>query len=147
MDINKQKAGLEQFQAESQPILIDFAERLEYANSSSLLEQKEHLMEFVILVAEFMRDQDVDEETRVWITVRIGYLLGEYFAARYEGYWGVNERVDSPQYGHYVIFAPAPSLEHKAYPIAVFEAANEFVHQAPERDLVSMIEEIEQLIK
>lgn len=145
--IQERRANLEQFSKESYPVLIDFAERLEHSDPSSILLDQEVMYLFVETVAEFMRAEPVDEETSVWISVRIGYLIGEYLIQKYEGHWGINLNETSPQYGHYVVFALSPKNKEKAYPVDPFEAANEFVNQAPDRDLISLIDEIEAMIK
>ena len=144
--VQERRDNLEQFSKESYPVIIDFAERLEHEEPSSILLNKEVMSLFVGTVAEFMRAEPVDEETSLWIAVRIGYLLGEYLIQKYEGHWGVNLNEMSPQYGHYVVFAISPKNKEKAYPVDPFEAANEFVNQAPDRDLISLIDEIEAMI-
>lgn len=144
--IKERKEKLDQFVQESHPVLVDFAERLNHPNPSAILKDQEELSYFLGMVGEFMQSEPVEEETQVWISVRIGYLIGEYLLQKYKGYWNVNENIDSPQYGHYVVFAPSPSNDQKAYPVDPFEAANEFVNQEPDRDLISLIEEIEHLI-
>lgn len=145
--IQERRDNLETFAKESYPVIVDFAERLEHPDPSSILLKKEEMILFIGTVAEFMRAEPVDEETRVWISVRIGYLIGEYLIQKYEGHWGVNLNEKSPQHGHYVVFAVSPRNEEKAYPVDPFEAANEFVNQEPDRDLISLIEEIEAMIK
>lgn len=145
--IQKRRDNLETFAKESYPVIIDFAERLEHHDPSSILLDQKVMTLFIGTVAEFMRAEPVDEETRLWISVRIGYLIGEYLIQKYQGHWGVNLNEQSPQYGHYVVFAVSPKNEEKAYPVDPFEAANEFVNQAPDRDLISLIEEIEAMIK
>ncbi|WMX13482.1 MULTISPECIES: hypothetical protein [unclassified Aureispira] len=145
--IQERRDNLEQFAKESYPVIIDFAERLEHHDPSSILLNSEAMTLFVGTVAEFMQSEPVDAETRVWISVRIGYLIGEYLIQKYEGHWGVNLNENSPQYGHYVVFAISPTNSQKAYPVDPFEAANEFVNQEPDRDLISLIEEIELMIK
>lgn len=144
--IQERRANLEQFSKESYPVIIDFAERLEHNDPSSILLDQEVMSLFVGTVAEFMRAEPVDEETGLWISVRIGYLIGEYLIQKYEGHWGVNLNKNSPQYGHYVVFALSPKNKEKAYPVDPFEAANEFVNQAPDRDLISLVDEIEAMI-
>jgi len=145
--IQERRANLEQFSKESYPVIVDFAERLEHNDPSSILLDKEAMSLFLGTVAEFMRAEPVDEETSVWVSIRIGYLIGEYLIQKYEGHWGVNLNESSPQYGHYVVFAISPKNEEKAYPVDPFEAANEFVNQAPDRDLISLIDEIETMIQ
>ncbi|BDS09753.1 hypothetical protein [Aureispira anguillae] len=144
--IKERKEKLEQFVQESHPVIIDFAERLNQSDPSSILLDQQKTSYFLGTVDEFMREEPVDEETSLWVSVRIGYLIGEYLIQKYSGHWGVNENPDSPQYGHYVVFALSPSNDQKAYPIDPFEAANEFVNQEPDRDLISLIDEIEALL-
>jgi len=144
--IEQRKAGLDQFIAESHPVIVDFAERLEHPNASAVLTDNTEMSYLLGMIGEFMKDELVDEETHNWITARIGYTLGEYFIQKYNGYWEVNKNPESPQYGHYVIFAISPRNEQKAYPIDTFEAAHEYVSQEPERDLISLIEEIEGML-
>ena len=144
--IQERRDNLEQFSKESYPVIVDFAERLEHSDPSSIFINKEAMSLFVGTVAEFMRAEPVDEETGLWVAVRIGYLIGEYLIQKYEGHWGVNLNETSPQYGHYVVFALSPKNKEKAYPVDPFEAANEFVNQEPDRDLISLIEEIEAMI-
>lgn len=145
--VQERRDNLEKFSKESYPVIVDFAERLEHSDPSSILLDQEVMSSFVGTVAEFMRAEPVDEETSVWISVRIGYLIGEYLIQKYEGHWGVNLNETSPQYGHYVIFALSPKDKERAFPVDPFEAANEFVNQIPDRDLVSLIDEIEAMIQ
>ncbi|MFT5646592.1 MAG: hypothetical protein ACI976_001274 [Aureispira sp.] len=145
--VQERRDNLENFSKESYPVIVDFAERLEHSDPSSILLNKEVMSSFLGTVAEFMRAEPVDEETSVWVSVRIGYLIGEYLIQKYEGHWGVNLNETSPQYGHYVVFALSPKDKERAFPVDPFEAANEFVNQVPDRDLVSLIDEIEAMIQ
>lgn len=144
--IEQRKAGLDQFIAESHPVIVDFAERLEHPNPSTVLSDDKEMSYLIGMIHEFMSEELVDEETHNWITTRIGYTLGEYFIQKYSGYWQVNQNANSPQYGHYAVFATSPRDEYKVYPIDTFEAAHEYVSQEPERDLISLIEEIEKML-
>jgi hypothetical protein len=144
--IAKRKEGLEQFVQESYPVIIDFAERLEHPDPSTLLLDNVQMSYFLETVHLFMKEEEIDDETRLWVSVRLGYLLGEYLIQKYQGFWGVNDSTESLQYGHYVVFAVSPSNSKKIYPIDTFETANHFVLQEAPRSLVQLIDEIEGLI-
>lgn len=145
--IAERKANLDNFIKDSYPVIVDLAERFNFPNPNRVLQDNDHMSYFLGAIDDFMRHEEVDKETHTWITVRLGYVLGEFFIQKYSGYWGVNENTDSPQFGHYVVFAISPSNEHKAYPIDPFVIADTFVSQDPERDLVALIDKVEQIIE
>jgi len=143
----QQKEKLEQISQESEIVILDFAERLGHPNPAVILVDNLEMSYFFGTVHAFMKDEPVDEETHLWIKVRIGYLLGAYLIQKYKGYWGINENPESLQFGRIVLFALSPKDHHRTYPVDVFETANFFVNQAPPRDLVQLIDQIEGIMK
>lgn len=145
--IEKRKAGLDQFVTESFSVIVDFADRLGINDPHKVLTDFNCLKDFIFsTVNDFVKSQIIKQNDRAWIITRIGYLLGEYFKEKYSGYWTVNENRNSKQFGHYVIFVKS-SNGSLLYPIDVFSAAMEYIDQNPDRNLASLIKEIEAEIK
>lgn len=145
--VEKRKKEIENFITESFYINVDFAKRLGLQNPALILQDFETLKNFIFTtVNDFIKSQEINNEERNWIIVRISYVLGEYFHQKYQGYWDVNENIDSVQYGHYVVYVHSPTTK-KTYPIDVFLAAKDFIDQKPDRNLIKLIEEIEAEIK
>ena len=141
--IQRRKTELDKFVTESFSVIVDFADRLGTNEPHKVLTDFNCLKDFIfVTVNDFMKSQVVEQNDRIWIIARIGYLLGEYFKEKYSGYWTVNENRNSKQFGHYVIFAKSPNT-NAMYPIDVFSAAAEFIDQ----NLTSLIKEIEEEIK
>lgn len=143
--IQNRKLKLDDFVNESFSVNVDFAERLGVPEPHEILMNFDRLKDFIYhIVHPFIKEQIIQEEDRIWIITRLGYLLGEYFKEKYAGYWAVNENKDSSQFGRYVVFASSPTTT-SVYPIDVFEAVTELVDQ--ERDLIRLITEIEEVIQ
>ncbi|MFK7797985.1 MAG: hypothetical protein AB8E82_11070 [Aureispira sp.] len=144
--IKERKKKLPKFVEEGKNLLVELAQSAEYETPEHLYYQSKHLTAFLEELDAMLAEEWLDDTAREWLSPRLGYAIGQYFRLQYKGEWGVNERPDSPQYGHYVVFVPSSQQATTVYPVDPFEAAYEYVHQDPDRDLLSLLEEIEGML-
>ncbi len=133
------QAQFDGFLEELNPVLVEFAEDLGLPEPVTILTEPEN---FVEPLTEFMRDQTIGEEDRMWIMVRLAYFIGEVLAARLDGTWFVNEWPETRYFARYVV----GEFEAETRPNAMFdpfEAAGSFTGHPPGRDLAKFIDEIE----
>jgi hypothetical protein len=125
--------------AEQSPVLHEFAEVLELPNPPMILVEPD---DYVAPIAQFMRDQTVEEDDRVWIITRLGYFIGEVLCKRLGGCWFLNDWPGTRYFLRIVVgrFGAGTRPNVMADP---FEAASEFVAHPPGRDLGKYIDEIE----
>jgi hypothetical protein len=124
---------------EIKPVLSDFAIRLRLENPCAIVGNPDAFLESI---DQFMADQVIAVQDRVWIVTRLGYFVGQILSKRLEGVWLLNENPRSHFFLRYVIgqFARAPNPDSTVDP---FEVANAFVSQPPPRKLASIIAEVE----
>jgi hypothetical protein len=94
-------------------------------------------------VAEFIRNQVIaDEEDRIWIVTRLGYLIGELLIQKLGGQWFLNEIPDSRYFLEYVVgrFSRARNPNAMVVPFGI---ANYFMSQKVGRDLERLLYEVE----
>jgi hypothetical protein len=131
MNISGRKAEFDQFLEERMPVLHEFGMNLGYDPANFL--QQPHL--YVERLSEWLADEAIEDEDRIWILARIGYFIGEVFLSEMGGAWMVCDREDSPFYGHYVV---GQFLGSEAV-IVPFAAADELVNSPPPRSLAAAI--------
>ncbi len=146
-EIYGRRRGLAKFAQEGEQLLLAFAEASELDAPSSVLHQAAACAELLQIVDAQLADAYLEEEDREWLVPRLGYAIGQYFILEYQCNWSVNTEMDSPQYGRYVVLVPSPKDAHIVYPIDPFEASYEYVYQEPDRDLLSLLDEIVGLIQ
>ncbi len=141
--LNRRLAGLDQFFQESVPVLTDFVQRLELPEPNMVFREADR---YIAPIDEWMKDQVIHPEDRIWILTRIGYFIGEFLVQRFGGYWLVDEDPDSPYFLHYVVgrFSRSPQPHMKVSPFAL---ADYFVSEPPGRSLLSVIHRIEEELK
>jgi len=100
MDIELQKENFGQFRKECLPVLHEFSQALGFHNPHEILINPEN---FLSSIDEWLAQQEINDENKVWLATRIGYFIGEYFAVKYDGCWSVCESPSSRYYGHYVV--------------------------------------------
>ena len=84
-NIEKRRAALDQFIKESEPVLLDFANRLGINNPELILSSKANLIVFLKQVETYLEQvAPVSDEQYLWVTPRLGYLLGAYFIKVYD---------------------------------------------------------------
>ncbi|MGH1339442.1 MAG: hypothetical protein ACRBFS_25215 [Aureispira sp.] len=145
--IKERRKQLPKFVEEGKNLLIELAQSAEYEEADRVYHHSPSLATFLEEFDAMLAEEWLDDPAREWLSPRLGYAIGQYFRLQHKGEWGVNEQPDSPQYGHYVVFIPSSKNPETVYPVDPFEAAYEYVHQEPDRDLLSLLEEIEGLLE
>ena len=140
IELEKRKAGFEQFRDERLPVLVYFAERLGFENAYEIIREPK---KFLYEISEFMADQDVLDDDRIWILTRIGYFIGECLIQQFGGCWKVNEIPDSVFFSHYVV-SEFRGLNNPNAMADPFGIAQEFVDTRPPRDLEKLFSEVVQ---
>lgn len=139
----KRLERLPEFLEERMPVLADFAERLGLPQPAMIVANPQ---EYLPAIGAFMRDQAVTEDDRVWTLTRVGYLVGEVLVQRLGGYWFLNEIPDSRYFLRYVVGRFSRARNHNAM-VDPFEVADHFLRQPPGRDLVALVNEVEQGVR
>ena len=104
-------------------MLVDFANRLGLAEPGSITTDPDrHLKP----IGDFMQNQTITEEDRVWIHTRLGYFIGEVLVHRFDGQWSLNEMPDSRYFLHYVV-GSFGARRNAAAMVAPFEVADYFL--------------------
>jgi len=121
------------------PVLHEFAEDLQLPNPPMILVEPD---DYVAPIAQFMRDQIVGEDDRIWVITRLAYFIGEVLCKRLEGCWFLNDWPETRYFLRYVVgqFGAGTRPNVMADP---FEAASEFIAHPPGRNLGKFIDEIE----
>lgn len=145
--IKERRQQLPKFVEEGKNLLLELGNSAEYEQAEQLYYKSSALATFLEELDVMLAQDWLDDAARAWLSPRLGFAIGQYFCLQHKGQWGVNEQPDSPQYGHYVVFVPSSKNPATVYPVDPFEAAYEYVHQEPDRDLLSLLEEIEGLLE
>lgn len=145
--IKERKQQLSKFVEAGKTLLVELARSAEFEAADRIYHNADHLSTFLEELDAMLAEEWLDDPAREWLSPRLGYAIGQYLRLQHNGQWGVNERPDSPQYGHYVVFVPSNQDPTTVYPVDPFEAAYEYVHQEPDRDLLSLLEEMEGLLE
>jgi hypothetical protein len=132
-------AELPAFLEQKGPVLIDFAKRLDLSEPELVVTNPAQCLDAISV---FMRDQLVNEDDRVWILTRLGYLIGELLVRRFEGDWFLNDIPDSKYFLHYVV-GRFQRIKNPDAMVAPFEVANHFLSQESGRDLALLVSEVE----
>lgn len=139
IDLEKQKERFELFRKERLPVLHDFSEKLGFQNSHEILINP---MAFLDPISSWLSEQEISDEAKNWIIVRIGYFIGELFAVKHNGCWSVCESPGSRYCGHYVV-GEFPSFNNPNALFSPMDAAFELANQPKGRSLSSVVKEIE----
>jgi hypothetical protein len=142
LDIEKQKEHFDAFREERMPVLHDFAQKLGFQNPHEILINPESFLE---PISSWLSDQDVSDDAKNWIIIRIGYFLGELFVEKHGGCWSVCEAPSSRYYGHYVI-CEFSSFNNPSALFAPMETAFELASQSKGRSLTNIVGEIEEAL-
>jgi hypothetical protein len=139
IDIEKQKSGFNLFLEDRTPILIDFVHQLGFKNSHKILNTPSYFLESL---THWLTEQDITEDDKNWITVRIGYFIGELFVEKYDGCWSVCESQNSRYFGNYIV-SQFSTFNNSNALFAPMEAAYFLANEAKGRSLTAIIDEIE----
>lgn len=140
LDIEKQKERFNYFREERLPVLHDFSKGLGFQDPHEILIKPER---FLQPISSWLSDQDISAESKNWITVRIGYFLGELFVERHGGCWSVCQAPSSRCYGHFVV-GEFSSFDNANALFDPMEAAFALMDQPRGRSLVGIVKEIEE---
>jgi len=134
---DRRKAEFDDFLAERMPVLASFAEALELENPPMIVADPQL---YVPKVDEFLEMQDIQENDREWIILRLGFLIGEVLVQRLGGCWLLNDNPDSRTFLRYVVgqFAGARTSAM----VDPFEVADVLTSQKAPRHFSAMIEEV-----
>ena len=146
-DLQQRQDQLPAFAKEGANLLLELAQASELDAPERVLTQADQAALLLQTVDAQLTDAYLEAEDRDWLIPRLGYAIGQYFLLDYEAQWSVNTQRDSPQYGHYVVLVPSPSDPSKVYPVDPFEAAYEYAYQEPDRDLLSLLDEVVGLLE
>lgn len=141
--LEKRRVSFRAFSAERAPVLSDFAERLELPTPARISTEPTL---FLNRVDAFMREQEIDEDDRLWILTRMGYYIGELLIEKLGGGWFVNEDPDSRYFLHYVV-GRFPGASNQGAMVAPFEVAAYLVAQPPGRSLIDLVLEVEASVR
>ena len=82
------------------------------------------------------------EQDRIWLLMRLGYFIGEYFVQQYGGCWYLNELAGSRYFGRYVV-GRFSRLGDAAAMIDPFLVAQVYVDTPVPRQLEKLLAEVE----
>ncbi len=139
IEIDRRKSGFDQFLEERMPVLKDFMEPPELPNPAMVVAQAEP---YLPSIDQWMKDQVVTPDDRVWILTRIGYFIGELLVQRFSGYWYVNDIPDSRFFGRYVV-GRFCSVGNPNPMIDPFSVADAYLSQPPGRSLMDIIRQVD----
>jgi hypothetical protein len=136
---NRRRRGFDAFLADRMPVLADFAERLGLPDPPMIVAEPNR---FLRSVSDFMKDQVIGDDDRVWALLRIGYFIGEILVQRLGCHWFLNEVPGSRYFLRYVVGA-SPSCNPAAM-VDPFAVADAYLSQPPGRDLSKWVDSISQ---
>ncbi len=139
IDVEKQKERFNSFQEERMPVLHDFSQKLGFQNPHEILISPAAFLE---PISSWLSEQDMSDDAKNWIVVRVGYFIGELFVEKHGGCWSVCEVRSSRYYGHYVV-GDFTSFDNRNALFAPMEAEFELVNQPKGRSLSGIVSEIE----
>lgn len=138
-ELAHRRASFDRFLEERMPVLTDFMERLELPHAATVLTEAD---KFVPPLEQWMKNQVVTPDHRVWILTRLGYFIGEYFVQRLSGCWSLNEIPDSRFFARYVTSKFA-RLANPNVMIDPFNVADVYLSELPRRNLSSILTDVE----
>jgi len=135
--LEKRRAAFDSFRKERLPVLHKFSEAMGFENPHEILIFPKI---FVGPIGDFIDSQVVSEANRVWLITRLGYFVGEIFSKEMNGFWMLDERMESETFSRYVIGDDDKII------IDPFRFSQEYVDSAPPRNFAKNIEvEIEKI--
>jgi hypothetical protein len=137
--LEKRRLGFDPFVQEIAPVLCEFAHLLRLPNPETITKDPDAFLE---AIDDFMRNQVISDENRVWAMARIAYFIGQLSIQRLGGEWMLNEHPNSRFFLQYVI-GRMPGVRNPNAMIAPFVIASEYLAQPPARNLTRIISEAE----
>jgi hypothetical protein len=127
------------FLEERMPVLTDFAEALGLPSPAMIVADP---ASYLPTISNFLRNQVVGEDDRVWVHTRLGYLIGKVLVQRLAGRWFLCQEPSSPHFLRYVVGSFQAVVSPSAS-VDPFEAADRFLSLPPGRDLVDWVAGVE----
>jgi hypothetical protein len=137
--IERRRADFEKVLHERMPVLTEFMKLLNLPNPPMVLVNADH---YLASLDQWMKDQDISSNDRVWIHTRIGYYIGEYFVQRLSGHWFVNDVIDSRFFAMYVV-GEFHNIQNPNAMIDPFRIANDFLSEPKGRSLSGLLSTVE----
>jgi hypothetical protein len=97
-------------------------------------------------VDDFMKDQVITDEDRVWILARMAYFVGQVLIQRLGGEWLINEHPHSRFFLRYVI-GRVPGVRSPNATVDPFAVASAFLAEPPGRSLRAIVAEAEREVQ
>ena len=134
--LERNRAKLDPFVREGWDALVDFIDALGLPEPGMVLRVAD---EYLAPLDQWLSEQVVTPEDRVWLLVRVGYFIGEVLIQRHSGSWFVDEDPDSPYFARFVVgrFTSLPNPLVKIDPLAI---ASNLVDDPPGRNLLAAVE-------
>jgi hypothetical protein len=142
--LEEAKAGFNEFYECLVPALVDFIEKMGVTPAHQVLK---HAAQYVPYLERSLENMVVkDEEDRMWLLIRMGYFIGEYFAQQYGGCWYVNDLPGSRYFSRYVV-GKFSKWNHPTLMIDPFEVSKIYVETPVPRRLENLLKEVERELK
>jgi hypothetical protein len=143
--IARRKADFDEFRREVIPILLEFVELYEFGDPAGLIGDIKLL---IPILDDYLRHQEVSIEHphRLWLMMRVGYVIARYLIQEEGGSWSVNDIPDSRYFGAYVVWG-FNRAENKGLMIDPFVAADIYLRKPPGRSLAQMLRRLSDEIR
>lgn len=128
--LKKRRLEFDKFHKERLPVLVEFAEDLGYSSPHLIVKEP---IAFLSSLSDYLKEQEIDNETRNWLVTRVGYFLGECLIQEFQGVWYLDDNPDSLNFTNYVV--GNFELPVKKQSIDTFKYAIEYVNESLGRDL------------
>ena len=103
IDLNKRRDLFDKFVLECNPVLIDFADLLELNNPENILTDPDA---YFVVIDEYLTNQNIEDEDRSWLLVRLVYLFGVVLSKRMGADWALEDNTQSPHCGNFMLRVP-----------------------------------------
>jgi hypothetical protein len=137
----RRRAGFAQFRAERMHVLADFAEALQLPMPPMIVAEPRRYLD---AIDQFLRDQLVAPDDRVWILTRIGYFVGEILIVGHRGVWMLDEDPGSRTYLRYAIGFPGV---RPGTTIDPFAHAAAYIDRPAPRSLAQVVADVEAALR
>lgn len=141
--LEKRRQGFDAFVLEIAPVLSDFADRLGLQKPDTIAANPEAFLE---PLDDFMRNQVITDENRIWIAARLAYFIGQIIIQRLGGEWLLNEHPNSRFFLQYVV-GRIPGVRNPNATVDPFAVAATFLAERPGRSLTRIISEAEKEVQ
>lgn len=126
------------------PAIEEFIRLVMAVDPKPYLEDFEKLL---LALEQGLRDEDLSrlsDDDRLWLQVRIGYIIGELLSQRFEAMWHICEDPQSKFFLRYVLGYFKRGVK-KGLILDPIEAAGVYLETPPPRSLLAVLDSIEEL--